>query len=219
VNQNQKGNKLKIATIFLILLFNTSIWSQSVEDIVEEIQDRYEDLENFAANFVQVEQFLVTGAKNEISGQIYVKGGVKYRLETEDRTIVTDGITVWTYSVFNNQVLIDRAKKDDGAMLPRDLIFKYPQEYYAVLLDEVMYKDEDHYILKLDPKEDTHGFIKSMKIWVNGDNYLISKIEYTDFNDNTSLFEIKKIITNKSLSDSFFEFQAPEGADIIDLRL
>ena len=135
------------------------------------------------------------------------------------RTIVTDGITVWTYSVFNNQVLIDRAKKDDGAMLPRDLLFKYPKEYYATLLNEVEYKGEDHYILKLDPKEDTHGFIKSMKIWVNGDNYLISKIEYTDFNDNTSLFEIIKIITNKALSDSFFEFQAPEGADVIDLRL
>ena len=104
-------------------------------------------------------------------------------------------------------------------MLPRDLLFKYPQEYYATLLDEVEYNGEDHYILKLDPKEDTHGFIKSMKIWVNGDNYLISKIEYTDFNDNTSLFKIKKIITNKSLSDSFFKFQAPEGADVIDLRL
>ncbi len=210
---------MKLTTIFLILLFTATGWSQSAEDIVEGIQERYEDLENFAANFVQIEKFLITGAKNEISGQIYVKGGVKYRLETEDQTIVTDGITVWTYSVFNNQVLIDRAKKDDGAMLPRDLLFKYPRDYYATLLDEVEYNGEDHYILKLDPKEDTHGFIKSMKIWVNGDNYLISKIEYTDFNDNTSLFEIKKIITNKSLSDSFFKFQTPEGADVIDLRL
>ncbi len=210
---------MKLTTIFLILLFTATGWSQSAEDIVEGIQERYEDLENFAANFVQIEKFLITGAKNEISGQIYVKGGVKYRLETEDQTIVTDGITVWTYSVFNNQVLIDRAKKDDGAMLPRDLLFKYPRDYYATLLDEVEYNGEDHYILKLDPKEDTHGFIKSMKIWVNGDNYLISKIEYTDFNDNTSLFEIKKIITNKSLSDSFFKFQTPEWADVIDLRL
>jgi chaperone LolA len=194
-------------------------WSQDVEDIVEEIQEKYEEMDNFAANFVQIEQFLVTGAKNEIKGQIYVKDGVKYRLVTEDRTIVTDGTTVWTYSVFNNQVLIDRAKKDDGAMLPRDLLFKYPHDYYASLLDEVEYGGEDHYILKLDPKEDTHGFIKTMKIWVNEDNYLISKIEYTDFNDNTSLFEIKKVLTDKVLSDKLFQFEAPEGAEVIDLRL
>ena len=211
---------MKTIKIFLFVIIAAGIsWAQDVEDIVEEIQEKYEDIENFAANFVQIEQFLVTGAKNEVSGQIYVKGGVKYRLATEDRTIVTDGITVWTYSVFNNQVLIDRAKKDDGAMLPRDLIFKYPRDYYASLLDEVEYNGETHYIVKLDPKEDTHGFIKTMKIWVNDDSYLISKIEYTDFNDNTSLFEIKKVITDKALSDSFFQFQAPEGAEIIDLRM
>ena len=204
--------------LLLIIFFGVS-WTQSVEDIVEEIQQKYEDLENLSARFSQIEHFQLTGSKNETIGKIYVKNGIKYRLETEDRTIVTDGETVWTYSAFNNQVLVDRAKKNDSSLLPRDLLFKYPRDYYASLLDKVKYDNKDHYLLKLDPKEDTHGYVKTMKIWVNTDTYLISKIEYTDFNENISTFAIQKINITKELPDWFFKYEAPEGAEIIDLRM
>jgi chaperone LolA len=193
--------------------------AQSVDDIVEEIQERYENLENLSAEFKQVDQFNLTGSKNETTGKIYIKNGTQYRLETEDRVIVTDGTTVWTYSMFNNQVLIDRVKKDDASVLPRDLLFKYPREYYASLLTTEDYEDEEHYVLKLDPKEDTHGYVKSMKIWVNSDDYLISKIEYTDFNDNSSMFAIQKVDIKKDLKESFFKFKIPEGVEIVDLRM
>jgi len=208
---------IKIVLSFVIMIAVSS--AQSVDDIVEEMQERYEDLENLSAEFKQVEQFQLTGSKNETSGKIYVKNGIQYRLETEDRVIVTDGVTVWTYSMFNNQVLIDRVKKNDASVLPRDLLFKYPRDYYASLLKTEEYENEEHYILKLDPKEDTHGYIKSMKIWVNSDTYLISKIEYIDFNENTSTFAIQKIDIKKDLKDSFFKFKIPEGVEIVDLRM
>jgi chaperone LolA len=202
--------------VFLFVSFSSA---HSVDDIVEEIQERYEHLENLSAEFKQVELFQLTGSKNETSGKIYVKNGIQYRLETDDRVIVTDGMIVWTYSMFNNQVLIDRVKKNDASVLPRDLLFKYPRDYYASLLNTEDYNDEEHYVVKLDPKEDTHGYIKTMKIWVNSDNYLISKIEYNDFNDNTSSFAIEKIDINTDLKDSFFKFTIPEGVEIVDLRM
>ena len=210
---------MKLFIPIIIIVMINALSAQSVEDIVEEIQDRYENMKYFSADFTQVEKFNLTGTENKTRGKIFVRDGVKYRLETDDRTIVTDGTTVWTWSVFNNQVLIDRAKKDDGAMLPRDLLFKYPREYYAALLDEVTYNGRDHYLLKLDPKEDTHGYIKTMKIWVDTDSYLISKIEYTDLNDNTSAFEINKINTKKELPDALFTFTPPQGSEVIDLRM
>jgi chaperone LolA len=209
--------KIKIILVLISLIAFSS--AQSVDDIVEEIQERYEDLENLSAEFKQVELFQLTGSKNETSGKIYVKNGTQYRLETDDRVIATDGVTVWTYSMFNNQVLIDRVKKNDASVLPRDLLFNYPREYYASLLNTEDYNDEEHYVVKLDPKEDTHGYVKTMKIWVNSDNYLISKIEYNDFNDNTSSFAIEKIDINTELKDAFFKFTVPEGVEVVDLRM
>jgi len=205
-----------LLTLFMFVAISAA---QSADDIVEEIQERYENLENLSAEFRQVEQFKLTGSKNETTGKIYIKNGTQYRLETEDQVIVTDGATVWTYSMFNNQVLIDRVKKDDASVLPRDLLFKYPREYYASLLTTEDYEDEEHYVLKLDPKQDTHGYVKSMKIWVNSDDYLISKIEYTDFNDNSSMFAIQKVDIKKDLKESFFTFKIPEGVEIVDLRM
>ncbi len=209
--------KLNLFIIIFALVVASS--AQSVEDIVEEIQERYEGLENLSAEFKQVEIFQLTGSKNETTGKIYVKNGTQYRLETEDRIIVTDGVTVWTYSMFNNQVLIDRVKKNDVSVLPRDLLFKYPRDYYSSLLRTEDYEDEEHYVLKLDPKEEIHGYIKSMKIWVNSDSYLISKIEYTDFNENNSTFAIRKIDIKKNLQESLFKFEVPEGVEIVDLRM
>jgi len=217
ITMKGKSVSIKIVLIFFSLIVISP--AQSVDDIVEEIQERYENLENLSAEFKQVEHFQLTGSKNETSGNIYVKNGTQYRLETEDRVIVTDGVTVWTYSMFNNQVLIDRVKKNDASVLPRDMLFKYPRDYYASLLKTEEYEDEEHYVLKLDPKEDTHGYVKSMKIWVNSDTYLISKIEYTDFNENTSIFAIQKVDIKKDLKDSFFKFKIPEGVEVVDLRM
>ena len=209
-----------ISRVFIaIIVLLTSVNAASVTKIVKELQDKYEKITNLSAEFVQIDKFKLTGSQTETTGKIFIKDGVKYRLETEDQIIVTDGQTVWTYSIFNNQVLVDRVKEGDGSLLPRDLLFRYPRDYFASLLDEVELDGEDYYILRLDPKEGVHGFIKTMKIWVNSDSYMISKIEYTDFNDNISYFEIKQVDIDTKLNDSLFQLEIGEGVNVIDLRM
>jgi len=208
---------IKILLIFSVII--SQIIAADVTEIVQEIQEKYEDLDNLSAEFVQIEQFKLTGSRNETRGKLFIKEGVKYRLETEDQSIATDGKTVWTYNKLNNQVLIDRVKEGDGSLLPRDLLFKYPRDYFASLLDEVEIEGEDYYILKLDPKEGIYGFVKTMKIWVNQDSYIISKIEYTDFNDNVSTFEVNKVNTEQNLPDGLFKLQIKEGMEVVDLRM
>jgi len=79
------------------------------------------------------------------------------------------GETVWTYNAISKQFIIDRVRKNSGALLPRDMLFKYPKEYYSTLLREEEINGNDFFVIKLDPKENAHGFIKSMKIWVDAD--------------------------------------------------
>jgi outer membrane lipoprotein carrier protein len=193
--------------------------AQSASKIVNNIQDKYDKIDNLTAEFLQTEYFKLTGSKNETEGKIFIKEGVKYRLETEDQTIVTDGKIVWTYSLFNQQVLIDRVKEGDGAFLPRDLLYKYPRDYFASMFAREKIDGAEHFVLKLDPKEEVHGFIKTMKIWVHSKTYLIAKVEYTDFNDNTSEFEIKKIDIKTKLSDILFNYVPTEGVEVVDLRM
>ena len=204
--------------IVLLSLLVSLVIAQDESDIIEEVQDLYEDIEYFSADFIQKEQFKLTGSENETKGKIYIKNGTEYRLETEDQIVVTDGKVVWSYSPHNNQVIVDNVKEGDASLLPRDMLFRYPKNYFSNLLKEEKIDASKYYVLKMTPKEDVHGYIKSLKIWVNTESYLINKIEYDDLNDNTSLFQIEKMDIKSELPDSLFIFNPPPQSELIDMR-
>jgi outer membrane lipoprotein carrier protein len=201
--------------IIVCVLMGTLYGAESADDIIKKIQKKYDNIENFYAEFIQKDIFGMTQTVNEIRGKLYIKDGIKYLVLTEDQMICTDGKTVWTYSKMSNQVLIDYFKKDKGSFLPKDLLFKYPKNCYAAILEE----SKDHWVLKLDPKDESIGFVKTMKITVDKKSYVISKIDYTDFNDNNAIFEILKIDIETKLPDDLFVYKIQEGMDVVDLRL
>jgi len=208
-----------ISAISILLMFAAvGATEQNESEIIEEIQDVYDNIEYFSAEFVQKEKFTLTESVNETAGKIFIKNGTEYKLETDDHIIITDGKSVWSYSIHSNQVVIDFVKEGDASVLPRDMLFKYPQNYYSTLLNTEKINNDKYYVLKMVPKEDTQGYIKSMKIWVNSNTYLINKLEYVDLNENTSSFEINKLDVKTKLPDDMFEFITPQGAEIIDMR-
>jgi len=211
---------MKIYKIFLVLLAVSlhSIFAADVNDIIKNIQKTYDKMDNLSAVFSQVETFRLTGSQNETIGRIYIKDGEKYRFESEDQVIVTDGKTVWTYNAISKQLLIDRVRKNSGALLPRDMLFKYPKTHLAALINEEKLNGYTYYTVRLDPKEGVRGFIKNLKIRVKKKNWLVDEIETTDQNGNTSIFKITEIDTKKNLDDKLFKYQPHEGAQIVDMR-
>ena len=209
--------RIVFSLLSVVFLLHMAL-AQDVEDIIEDVQETYDDVDDMSATFKQLESFKITGSVNETTGKIYIKGGIMYRFESEDQTIVTNGKTVWTYNAISKQVIIDNVRKDSGALLPRDMLFKYPKEYYSTLLKEEKINGIKMYILKLDPKDNIHGYVKSMKIWVDDDNYYIHQIETTDLNDNISKFEITNIKVNNDLKDDFFTFKPTQDMQVVDMR-
>ncbi len=207
-----------IISLFLVLFLMQTAFTQDVEDIIEEVQETYDDANDMSATFKRIESFKITGSINETTGNIFIKNGIMYRFESEDQTIVTNGKTVWSYNAITKQLIIDNVRKDSGALLPRDMLFKYPKEYYSTLLNEEKINGVLMYVVKLDPKENVHGYIKSMKIWVDDDDYYIHRIETTDLNDNISKFELKHISVNNGLKDDFFTFKSSEEMQTVDMR-
>ena len=204
--------------ILLTLIMSTYVFAQDEADIIEELQDVYEDIDYLTAEFIQKDLFKLTGSENVTEGKIYIKNGTEYRLETEEHTVVTDGKSVWSYSPRTNKVIIDKVKEGDASLLPRDMLFTYPKSYYSNLIDEEKIGKDSFFVLKMTPKEDIQGYIKSMKIWVNKKTFLIYKIEYDDLNDNTSSFEIVKMDIESKIPDTYFEFKAPPESETIDMR-
>lgn len=208
---------LFISVVFLLM---TAMQANAadVNKIIKKVQKTYDKMDNLSATFKQVETFKITGSQTETSGKIFIKNGVKYRFKSEDQVIVTDGKTIWTYNEMSKQLLIDNVRENSGALLPRDLLFKYPKKYYSTLLGEEKSGKNEVYKIRLDPKEDVHGYIKSVKLWIDKDNWYILMIETTDLNGNQSRFEITDIDTKSKLSDDLFTYQADDSVNVVDMR-
>lgn len=207
-------------TIFLglVLAIISEINAADVNKIISKVQDKYGNIKYLTAMFKQVEIFKLTGSQTENIGKIYITGGEKYRFESEDQVIVTDGKSVWTYNSMSKQLLIDEVRENSGALIPRDLLFKYPQKYFATLLSESKENDKKLYLIRLDPRDEVYGYVKSIKIWVDDDEWLIHKIESTDINGNKSLYEITNQDTKSKISEDMFHFIPGEDTEVVDMR-
>jgi chaperone LolA len=199
------------------LVLISSLSAADVNKIISKVQDKYDKMKYLTATFKQVETFKLTGSQTENVGKIYIAGD-KYRFESEDQVIVTDGKSVWTYNSISKQLLIDEVRENSGALIPRDLLFKYPQKYYATLLSESEENNKNLFQIRLDPKDQVYGYVKSLKIWVEEDEWLIHKIESTDVNGNTSLYEIADQDTKSKIGEAMFKFVPDENTEVVDMR-
>ena len=199
------------------LVLISSLSAADVNKIISKVQDKYNKMKYLTATFKQVETFKLTGSQTENVGKIYIAGD-KYRFESEDQVIVTDGKSVWTYNSISKQLLIDEVRENSGALIPRDLLFKYPQKYYATLLSESKENNKNLFQIRLDPKDQVYGYVKSLKIWVEEDEWLIHKIESTDVNGNTSLYEIADQDTKSKIGEDMFKFVPDENTEVVDMR-
>ncbi len=191
-------------------------WAIDARKIIENVQERYDDMTDATITFSQSVRFKVSKAEQSVTGTLLFKKPNKYRIETDERTVVTDGKTSWSWSPRNRQVVIDNYKEETHSLSPEQLLLSYPKDYYSTLVGEEKLAGQSTYVLKLTPKED-NAFATAMKIWVSKD-WLIRKVEITDINGAVTTYIIEKISVDQELPDAKFTYQVPAKAEIIDLR-
>jgi chaperone LolA len=186
-------------------------------DIIKRVKKKYQELVTLQANFQQDYLWELAGETQTTKGSLLLKSGNKYRIETENDVIVTNGETVWSYSKVNDQVIIDYLKSSEENPLPKDLLFQFSEEYKPYFVAEEKLDGKKTLNLNLVPK-DEEAFVKSMKIWVDADSWLTVKIQQVDINDNVNTYLVRDVQQNIELQDSLFNFQIPAGAEVVDLR-
>jgi chaperone LolA len=216
-------NKFKILA-YLMMMFvsyqSASLFAadNKAEEIIKKVKNEYDDLKTFYADFTQTSYWKLADNVHEQKGKIWLKGKDKFKIETDDQTVVSDGKTIWTYSKFNNQVIIDKVEKSgEEIRLPKDIFFKYSEDYNPIYIKDEKIDNQDCSVLELKAKTEDI-FIKYMKIWINRKISIPVKIEQTDINNNSNNYLISNIEINKAIDDNFFVYKVPESVEIIDMR-
>lgn len=217
--------KLKYNILLLVitaLTFHQSLLLFASDDkaneIIKEVKKKYDDIKTFNAEFTQTFHWILADNVHQQQGKIWLKGKEKFKIETEDQIIVSNGKTIWTYSRFNNQVIIDNIDKSGQEIrLPKDIFFKYSEQYEPTYFQSETIFDQECHVVELNAKTEDI-FIKYMKIWISKKILIPIKILQVDLNKNENTYALKNIQLNKSMPDDFFVYEIPDSVEIIDMR-
>ena len=153
----------------------------------------------------------------DVGGGLALAKGNRYRITFEDRVIVSDGATVWSWSKSNAQVIVDRFRDDPNSLTPERLLIRIPAEYTPIPLGKEKLGKEETTVLKMTPAEGDRS-VRWFKLWVDEDRLTILKLQLSDIAENDITYELSDILMNKGLPDSTFRLTPPPGAEILDLR-
>jgi outer membrane lipoprotein-sorting protein len=114
-------------------------------------------------------------------------------------------------------VLIDDFAMDERSFSPENILVRAPSEFGPTLLGQERFRDIELTVIKLVPR-DEQAFLQSMKIWVDPDTWLMTKVELVDANGKETTYVVEEIRINPGLDDEQFRFRIPDGVDVVDLR-
>jgi outer membrane lipoprotein carrier protein len=189
----------------------------SARDLLQKIQKHYEKMTDAGLTFSQTTYLPVAKVTQHATGTLRMKQKNKYRIETENELLVTDGVTVWRMNRAKKQVLIDTYKDDPKNLTPDKLLLNVPNDYASIRVGSETIEGKELSILKLTPKN-TSSVLSSIKLWIDEDDLVIRKVETVNFSDTRTTYTISKFSMNTGVSDSLFIFTPPDGIEMIDLR-
>lgn len=189
----------------------------TVKQVTEQLHHRYEMIDDAVIQFEQHVKFGFSNLEQSFSGVLKMKKPKHYRIESENQTIVTDGKIVWAYSKANNQVIVDNYKENSNSISPEEFMLNLPANYYASLLGYEKRTTGNVVLLKLIPKDD-RSFVKSVKISVEENAWMLRKIVIMDVNETETTYTVKDVKLNTNIKEKTFTLETPEGAEVVDLR-
>jgi outer membrane lipoprotein carrier protein len=205
---------MKTRIVFIFFLSIVLLNAQSAKETIKKIQNKFNSIENFTANFSQ-SLFAPSGnEQGKVNGKFLYKRKNKFVVELKNQNIVSNGETIWNYDKKFNRVVVSYLNDDPTSFSLEKFIFDYPP-----LCKSKMVKDpanDSEFVLELVPKDNDLQF-KLVRIWKSIDN-LISKMELVDVGDMKYSFTFSDVKVNQELADQVFTFNAPKGTKVIDLR-
>ncbi len=190
----------------------------SPREIIDNVREHMLALQPLRLEFHQQFQWKLTGKQERYQGEMVLAGPAKFRITTPDQTIVSDGNTMWTYSRLENQAIVDSVRRDSRTLMPRDLLFSFPEEYEpAIWRRDITMQDKPAVALKLTPTGDDR-FLQEMRIWVNTTNWQPLQVRLTDINGNETVYELRSLRQDTTISERDFTFEPSDTTEVIDVR-
>lgn len=190
-----------------------------VTDVARNVQRSYENVRDFAADFVHAYSGGVLGQQVTERGQVLIKKPWKMRWTytiPEKKVFVSDGVKLYSYIPQDKQVYVSSVPTGDETSTPTLFLAGKGNitRDFVVSWADVPQAPRDTYALKLVPtrKEPEYEWLILV---VDRRSLQLRMLVTTDRQGGQSTFSFSNIRENVSMSDKDFTFQIPRGVEVV----
>ncbi len=213
----------KFAALFLGLALAAPVAAQAspenpatVTELIDAVEATYGGATSIRAEFLQIDRSKSLGTEVRQRGRIALERPRKMRVEMGfpvTQTLVSDGKTMWAYSVKDKQVYQQPELGNSGGMgiLLEDLS-KLGDLFDVTLLPEQPGKPQS-VTVKLVPKQP--GAFKSLQLTLSKQKYVLQELVLINQLDDVTEMTFTAVVMNKDIPDAEFTFVAPPGVKVV----
>jgi outer membrane lipoprotein carrier protein len=207
------------AATILVLLASPGATAQpageSVADVVAGVKATYLGVQSIRADFSQTVTNAAMGASMQQRGRIALERPRKMRIEVGnpvESMVVSDGKTLWVYSVASKSVTETPEVGDGGEIgaLLEDL-GRIDSIFDVKLVEDKPPKATQ--TVTLSPRK--AGQFKSLQISLLRQKFTLTDLRLVDQFDTITAMSFTNMKLNQDLPDSDFTFKAPAGVQVI----
>ena len=211
-----------LALMLFSLIFMPVTFGATGQEVLTEIQNRYERTDDFEANFIQEYIGKVMRQANRGEGRVYFKkkGMMRWDYTIPNQKLISDGHTLWYYQPDEKQVLLSDISKVLQEKTPLAFLAgegNLVRDFNILNLNESASQKEDNYVVELSPKEPLATLAKLI-LTVDKKTYTVLQTDVFDGLGNVTRTRFLDIKTNVGLSNSFFHFTIPPGTEVIKMQ-
>lgn len=201
----------KHITLFAIILFtfsaNISFAQANANNVVKTIAKSFRDKKNAEIIFDYHYEINADTPPKIQQGTAYLQGE-SYKMLLEEQQTISDGQTIWTYLIDEEEVIISSTSVGDDNT-PLKLLTSLDKYYSAT------FTDKSNIVLS-----NPDGQFKLITLTIDPKNITLKAIVFIADDGSKMVIEIKETKFDQDLKDGFFTFdeKAHPDVDIIDMR-
>lgn len=199
----------RILFLFIIPFF---IQAQDVKEVIENLQNKFDTIQNFKSDFSQTISTSHSAKLMNFEGKFYFKKENNFSIVLPNRSIISDGKSIWNYDKTQSKVVISPFENDDATFSLNKIIYSYPEKCELLLITNT----GNNFVVKAIPKNNALSF-KEAYLTINS-NFILNKVEIIDFNNMKFIFTLYSIEINQINDNTKFNFIPTDEVEIIDLR-
>ena len=189
--------------------------AQEIGRIMNEMRTRWESMEGMYARFVHTFEWVLAGETQQTRGEIWLSGKEKFRIETGQRTLVSDGEVLYDHDPSQEQVLLNDVDPRRGILTQQQFFAAYTEDVNVSWVQEEGRGDDRRVVLDLDRGPDRDPSV--VRVWVDPVRSLVTRAEYDDGAGNHHIYNMTELRTGPQPADRF-RFEVPEGVTVVDMR-